>query len=465
MRQTLAKAIHRLGNWLTRKGPPAALTGTQWAGPLSIDLYNRHRSPTANELQAELKNIAWTCASLNASICAGYQPALYVITQHNQPIPRCATRPVKRKTLEYLRDHPRWRSRTKDARLIEEITDHPVLQLLSRPNATLSSFDLWELTSLYQEVQGSAYWYLQPGPLGVPQEIWLLPAQNVTPVRAANSPNLVDFYRYRAGGKEQQLKPSEILAFRYPDPKDPYNAGLSPLRAAFELISLNSNYLARKQAIFDNDAIPAALVTPDEVIGEEERDRLEMQWNQKLRRGGAGRVIVGESRMHVSLLQHSLGDIALLADIKASKEDICNAFHVPIAFLTTQTNLANLQASQAQHSMQAITPRLTRRDEKLNACLLPLYDGSGRLFLASQDPTPVDQNLGLAQQESDLKYGVVSINEVRSERGLPPVAWGDTPWLPMQWAQTDYAGRVDPDVETPPRVGRNKPPAADPFSP
>ena len=35
---------------------------------------------------------------------------------------------------------------------------------------------------------------------------------------------------------------------------------------------------------------------------------------------------------------------------------------------------------------KAISPRLRRRDEKLNERLLPLFDPSGRLFLASEDP-------------------------------------------------------------------------------
>jgi hypothetical protein len=118
-------------------------------------------------------------------------------------------------------------------------------------------------------------------------------------------------------------------------------------------------------------------------------------------------------------------------------EDICNAFHCPIAFFTKETNLANLQAADMQHLAKCIHPRLTRRDEKLNEQLVPLYDPSGRLVLASEDPTPIDQDLTIKQQENDLKYGVVSINEVRSERGLPPVPWGNVPWLPDCWLPTD----------------------------
>ena len=39
--------------------------------------------------------------------------------------------------------------------------------------------------------------------------------------------------------------------------------------------------------------------------------------------------------------------------------------------------------AEHQHQAKAIGPRLTRRDEKLNEQLVPLFDPSGRLFLAS----------------------------------------------------------------------------------
>jgi phage portal protein BeeE len=107
--------------------------------------------------------------------------------------------------------------------------------------------------------------------------------------------------------------------------------------------------------------------------------------------------------------------------MKATKEDIANAFHVPLSFLTSETNLANLQAAEHQHLSQAIAPRLTRRDQKLNEQLIPLYDPTGRLFLASDDPVPANGELLLRERALDLKYGVVTVNEVRSQRGLPPL--------------------------------------------
>jgi HK97 family phage portal protein len=461
----LGKTLVRTGSWLLSKSTPQSLLGSQWSGSSAIDLYHRHRNPSPNELLAELKGTAWSCASINASICATYAPNLYVITKHNQPRPKCATAPISVKKFQRLQAMKWLGPKLKSAAMVEEVTDHPLLDLLQAPTAplnTMGPFDLWELTTLYQEVHGCAYWYLERDPLlGVPGRIWVLPSQNMTPVREANSPNLIDSFRYRSMGKEQRFAPEDIIPFRYPDPRSPYTSGLSPLRACFEQVSLTSDFAALKQAKFDNRAIPDALISPTQVIGEEERDRLERQWNAKLRQGGAGRVIVAESEMKVEVLQHSLGDLALLADIKATAEQICNAFHVPVAFMTTQTNLANLQASQAQHMAQAISPRLQRRDEKLNSTLVPLFDPSGRLFLASEDPVPVDQNAALQQLQTDLEQGILSINEVRAGRGLPPVAWGEVPWLNQRLVPTDVPRQMPGQSEAAPSVNYNATPAQD----
>jgi hypothetical protein len=99
-------------------------------------------------------------------------------------------------------------------------------------------------------------------------------------------------------------------------------------------------------------------------------------------------VLVGESPLSVSILQHRMGDLAALAEMRATMEDVCNAFQTPISYMTTNVNLANLQASNMRHIGLCIGPRVTRRDQKLNEQLLPIYNDSGRLSIASEDPCP-----------------------------------------------------------------------------
>src|SRR5262249_28651732 len=57
------------------------------------------------------------------------------------------------------------------------------------------------------------------------------------------------------------------------------------------------------------------------------------------------------------------------------------------------------------------------------------------------DPVPRNQEQQIEQETADLHWGVRTINEVRAVRGLPPVAWGETPWLPVNLAPPDFPNR------------------------
>src|SRR5260221_6899706 len=285
----------RVATWLAPKAMPAALAGTQWSGTQFVDAFKRNRAPTPNELMAELKNTAWACASINAAVCASHPPQLYVATQVGQAAPQCLTGALHPRHEKQLRANKRLPAKHRKAMHIQQVTDHPLLDLLQQVNPVHNSFDLWELTTLYQEVHGSAYWYCDIGPLGTPRAIWILPTQNVTPKRESGSSRPVDYYLYRSGATEQRFDAERVVHFRYPDPRDPYTGGLSPLRACYEQGALMSDYAAMKKAIYENRGLPSAIVSPEGTLGEEERDRIELQWNDKFRQGGAGKVLVGDS--------------------------------------------------------------------------------------------------------------------------------------------------------------------------
>ena len=440
MPMPFSRAFGRVRRWLR---PKALASQGAYTTISTMETGRTRRQPTAAELLGELKNTVFTCASINAAACAAFPPRLYVATLERQPPPKCSTRALPYRVEKRLRARTSLPSRHKQALQLAEVVEHPLLTLLKQVNPVHNAFDLWEMTTFHQETVGSAYWLLDFDSLGIPLAIWPLPAQCVTPHRDPNSKQVVDYYEFRQGATATRYPPDRIIHFRYPDPREPYVTGLSPLRACWEQANLVSDYLGFKQATWRNSALPGVIVSPDEVMGEEERDRLETQWNQKFARGGAGKALVAAQGMKVSVLANNLGDLATLAEYGQTKEDIANAFHVPLSFLTSQTNLANLQAAEHQHLAKAIAPRLQRRDDKLNEQLVPLYDASGRLFLASDDPVPYDAEFGFRQQELDMKYGLLTINEVRQDRGLPPVAWGDQPWLPVAWAPTDFPDRTD----------------------
>src|SRR6185436_12006047 len=103
-----------------------------------------------------------------------------------------------------------------------------------------------------------------------------------------------------------------------------------------------SEFLAYKRSVWSNNAMPSVILTPDGLISPEERSRLENTWVDRFARGGNGRVLVAESRLSVDVVNPALGDLAALAEAGATKAEVANSFGVPLALLTTETNLANL---------------------------------------------------------------------------------------------------------------------------
>jgi HK97 family phage portal protein len=428
---TLKTILHRLAKWVAAKTTQGSF-GSGISTP--IDAYGRHRAPTQVELIAQLKNTAYTCATINAQVCATFPPKLYVATATGQRKTRLATRALRASELERLRQNKNIQQYIAKAHTVEEVTEHPMLDMFR------NNFDLWELTTLYQESVGSAYWLLEYNDLGVPHNAWILPAYMVTPKREDGSTRVIDYFEYTKGTRTEKFGTHEIIYFRYPDPKDPYRSGLSPVRATYENIAMASEYLAFKRTMWDNAGMPSVLISPHDGCGPDERQRLEEKWRQLFHRGGrTGGAMVAEYQMHVDILSHSMGDLAALAEYGATTKDICNAFHVPISFLTSETNLANLQAAREQHRSMAIKPRILRRDDTINRQLVPLFDDSGRLFVVSPDPVPDNEELRLKKMDLELRLGKKAINEWRELDGEPPVEWGDKPWLPGHWIPTDKA--------------------------
>ena len=198
--------LNTFARWLYRKTMPPALLGRQWTGTHYVDNYKRTRNPTPNELLAELKGTAWTCISMNASVCASYPPQLYVTTGRGEAQPKCATRSLGWREVQRIKSLPHVSPRIKASAQIREVTEHPLLTLLQHVNPIHNSFDLFELTQVYLEVHGKAFWYVHKNLLGVPDEIWILPTQNVTPKRQPGSGKLDRLLRISRRQRSEQLR-------------------------------------------------------------------------------------------------------------------------------------------------------------------------------------------------------------------------------------------------------------------
>jgi HK97 family phage portal protein len=434
--------LNRLRAAFSAKGLADIVNAT--ISPLGLRSHFRQygRDPQVDVQKLVRNYLGWTyaCASLNAAGVAQTPLRLYATRATGQSRAKAyaAPRPVDKARLEYIR-----RSATigkmpqvATAEEIEEITVHPLLDLLRNINRHNNGYETMELTSILLDLTGKAFWHVQIGPGGVPTEIWFLRSQWMRIVPDAKQ--FISAYKY--GVRQDKLytfHPSEIIYFKCPNPTDPWE-GMGPTQAAAWSMMRQDSMDRFEAATLSNMGRPDFVVKyTDGRLSDEDRVAIEARWNS--RHSGpdrAGRVSVMDQQFDIEQIGWSPRELQFERGRPWTMKEIAAAFNVPVGFLDTaeiaKAPKSALSGSGYLHAKYGILPRLIRIEEKLNQDLVPLFgDGQKRLFLAFDNPVPEDAESAQSMQDADLDHGVITINEVRTTRGLPPVPWGDTPLIPM----------------------------------
>lgn len=391
------------------------------------------RPVSPEELLRQYSGWVYSCANIGASTIAALPLKLYASRGTGEQKARCWAKGVTRAEDKRLRAKFAHKADISHADEIEEILDHPILDLLKNVNKVNNQFDLKEQTSMFLDLCGNALWYLKLNAMGQPEEVWVLQPNLITLKRDPEQG--VTGYLYGRSGREQiKLTPDEVIHFKYPNPQDAW-WGLGPVQAGIMAVERANAMDVYEHATMKNMGRPdVAVVYKSGVLQEDERRDLEIAWNNAYAGPDkAGKVRVMDEQFELKELGWSPREMAFLQGRNWTLKEIAAMFPIPVALLDTE------QISRAPRSGMDGTamfmgqyntlPRARRIEEKLNERLCPLYDE--RLFLAFDNPVPEDVAMGLQSDTALLAAFTVTINEVRSRRGMEKVPWGEKPWAPM----------------------------------
>jgi HK97 family phage portal protein len=323
-----------------------------------------------------------------------------------------------------------------------EAEDHPFLQLLEKPNPILDRSGLFWLTIAYLQLCGHAYWHMYFSDDGQPIELWPLPAQFVTP--RFGSDMILDTYEFRMGGKVQYFTKEEIVHFRKPSPIDTIS-GFGNLRGMLETSETDIRMMEYERAVFDNMATPDIIISAKGDTSPQQVRQLEAQWRQDYaghrRRGKAAAIPFPIDIQQLSFknrdLEFDKGKIQV-------RDKLAAGFGVPIPILTsTSTTFSNMDVGVQLWMRNTIQPILVHLSSTLNTDVMPLYSPVQEdldedalpertpWFVCFDNPVPEDVDAMTIRDKEDVGAGIRCINEVRRERNLEEVAWGDEPLVNM----------------------------------
>jgi phage portal protein BeeE len=419
-------------------GPASGTVGGATGGPATADAWRFRRGPTRLQLVESYRQAVYACVEINAAVISAVPLRLYATTARGQARPRsyCGPRPADRLARAHLGSLPYAARAMAAADEVDEVTAHPLLDLLDDPNPEFDRPSLLHFISICLDVVGTAY--LLPeggGPALPPAELWPLPPADVHAERSGTSA-IPAAYTY-AG---RRIPIEELIRFRLAGLRDPYGDGYPPAQAAFAYSNLEEVWVTTRDQLLRRGPKPSALVGPADAKmpwGPDETRRLQAELDRQHAGPAGGGIVVAGTGYTYTPTSHKPTDLGDAIGPEALQA-IANVFGVPISFLTAATNLANLQAAELQHGRRAIGPRCTRIAAVLTRWARRF---DPRLFFAFDDCCPEDEQRRSQIHERYLKAKVLAVNEVRGELGWEPVAWGDEPWMP--------AGERQPSEERP----------------
>ncbi|MFA7287290.1 MAG: phage portal protein [Melioribacteraceae bacterium] len=382
------------------------------------------------------KSWVYVAASKNATTCASTPLRLYVAKNNKGSLKGYPTRKVTKQAERYLRENssleniPAFRKAVE----IEEVLQHPFLDLKTNVNPFLNSFDLMEMTQLNQELTGNAYWQIITDRMGVPKEIWIIPTTDCKII--PHPTKFISGYKYIKGSTEIDLSEKEVIHFKMPNPKSQYY-GFAPFSSVGDIYNLDRSINEYEESIFRNGGTLSGIFETEEALGDHEYQRLKEEIKENFTgKANVGKMPLLDNGLKYKQLGTSPKEMSHLGGREYVKESILNAFGISLGMFSKDSNRANVQGAIKQYTEFTIKPRLIRFQEKLNEKLIPMYDE--KLFVAFNSPVPEDEEFALNQRVKHVNFGIETINEVRRELGKEPFdSRFDEPIIPVNMTHID----------------------------
>jgi HK97 family phage portal protein len=306
-----------------------------------------------------------------------------------------------------------YRKKAVEVNSLQEIEDHPLLDLLEYGNSRLDGSKLFQLTQQYLDLVGEAYWVLSFNRLRVPSAIWPLPPDWVKEIPTPEDP----VYTVRIGRNEFKIPMNRVIAFVDPDPSDPYGRGTGLAKSLGDELETDEYTSKHLKSFFQNSARPDLIITADG-LRKEDTIRMEEMWTKKL--GGVFqrfKPFFMNRKVEVKEIGQSFEAMQMVDLRKHERDMIVQVFGIPPEKLgiLQASNRATIQASDFFWTKDVLVPRLESIRRVLQQKLVPLFDDK----LVMEYESPVVQDRDHQVKVMEAQPGAFTLNEWRALADLP----------------------------------------------
>ncbi|UWP90063.1 phage portal protein [Aliiroseovarius crassostreae] len=311
--------------------------------------------------------------------------------------------------------------------------EHPILDLLSRPNAAQSRAELFEALFGQLTLTGNGYLEAVGGQEGAPLELHVLRSDRMNLVPGANGWPVA--YDYAVGAKKHRFHlgegPSPVCHIKNFHPQDDHY-GLSPLQAAATAIDVHNAASSWSKALLDNAARPSGAIVYKGMDGQaqmsaDQYDRLlsEMEAHHVGARN-AGRPMLLEGGLDWKPMGFSPSDMEFQKTKEAAAREIAQAFGVPpmLIGIPGDATYANYQEANRAFYRLTVVPMVQRVAANVGHWLSE-FTGEAVTLKPDLDQVPALAAERDQQWKRVAEAGFLSDAEKRALLGLPKLSDDD----------------------------------------
>ncbi|MBI9103748.1 MAG: phage portal protein [Spirochaetales bacterium] len=317
----------------------------------------------------------------------------------------------------------------------------PIYTLFRDVNPDLNRFDLWKITAAWWYLEGEAFWFFGDSyTAGIPTEIHILNPRKIRPLIIQGK---VKRWFYSTDYGEIPILPDEIIHFKDWNPWNEHR-GVTPLIALNEEIAQDYHANRTTTRLMKNNAVPEGLLKTDQVLREEEADKLEKRWENTYGRNRKSRSIAvlgkGTTFEPLSVTPEALKFFELK---RWNLYTILARYGIPPRVANVQDYKGSFAGKDTaeQHSAfwkYTILPTLKNFEQILETQFFARFNLTETGTFDTSDIPELQESANERSKRdiAEINAGIKTINDVLKERGLDEKPWGNIWYRPSKLVPT-----------------------------
>ena len=327
---------------------------------------------------------------------------------------------------------------------VEQIKDHPILDLLWTPNPRMSWQEFVESITSWKLIAGNSYIvrnglsdaYKKRQP---PTELNILHTPDVKAEKGAG--NIPRHYEYRPNSESHIIYPvdqltgkSNVLHLRTFNPQSTW-VGMSPMQPSAYSVDIFNEGQNYNKALVQNSGRPSGALKvvgadgqPQDLTDEQFRRLKEEIDSQYTGSGNAGRPLILEGGLDWVEMSMSMKDMDFKESILVNARWIAGCFGVPpqLANIPGESTFANWE--QAQESFWGDTVLMHGKSiiNALNRWLIPQFGDESLYLCIDEDSIPALEARRKRLSDRVGESTFMTTNEKRAVMGMDDVDGGDS---------------------------------------